>query len=81
MLSSGKLVFKGLSFPTQTAGCLKPGGIVISDERIITPLENPVGILVHRSPLRARLYLFSPDPWIWEVIIRKNAEQNPEQLA
>jgi len=31
--------------------------------------KTPAGILVHQSPLRARLYLFSPEPWILEVII------------
>lgn len=41
-------------------------------------LEAPAGIKVQRSPQRCRLYLFSPYPPIGEVIIRKNAEQDPE---
>ena len=32
------------------------------------------GNLVHQSPEKARLYLFSPSPLIFEVIIHKNAE-------
>jgi hypothetical protein len=40
--------------------------------------KTPAGILVHQSPLRAWLYLFSPEPWILEVIIRKNAEPGQE---
>lgn len=40
--------------------------------------EVPERILVQRSPQRCQLYLFYPDPPDREVIIRKNAEQNPE---
>ena len=44
----------------------------------IAPRKIPVGILVRRSLLRARLYLFFPTPGILEVIIRKSAEPGPE---
>jgi hypothetical protein len=47
---------------------------------VIAVLKIPVGILVHRCPLGARLYLFSPDPRILEVIIRKNAETGRKNL-
>ena len=40
----------------------------------INPLGFPVGILVHRSPFHVRLYLFSLNPRIPEVIIQKNTE-------
>jgi len=41
---------------------------------VIALQKPPVGILGQRSPLRARLYLFSIKPLILEVIIQKNAE-------
>jgi hypothetical protein len=41
-------------------------------------LKPPMGILVHQSPLKARLYLFSLNPRISEVIIRKNTGTGPE---
>jgi len=37
-------------------------------------MKNPVRILVQRSPLQARLYLFSPKTGILEVTIQKIAE-------
>ena len=52
----------------------RPGHILSSDRAAFTVKKTPAGILVHRSLLWARLYLFSPRPRILEVIIRKNAE-------
>ena len=46
--------------------------------KVIALLKNPVRILVQRTPQQARLYLFSLNPRILEVIIRKNAEPGPE---
>ena len=55
-----------------------PGKRLPSEKVIIHPLKTPAGILVQRSPYRARLYLFSLNLLIMEVIIRKNAESGPE---
>lgn len=44
------------------------------EEEIFHPHESPAGILVQRGPLKARLYLFSLNLRISEVIIQKNAE-------
>jgi len=48
--------------------------MVLSERGSFHRKKTPSEILVHRSPLRARLYLNSLTPRIWEVIIRKNAE-------
>jgi len=46
-----------------------------SSEGPITPFQKtPVEILVQQSPLQPRLYLFSLNTLLPEVIIRKNAE-------
>jgi hypothetical protein len=43
-------------------------------EWVTIVLKIPAEILVHQSPKKARLYLFSLNPRISEVIIHKNAE-------
>ncbi len=45
---------------------------------LIRITEEPEEILVHRSPKRSRMSLFSLNPTISEVIIRKNAESDSE---
>jgi hypothetical protein len=45
-----------------------------SGRGIPTILNTPAEILVHQGPKKARLYLFSLNPRISGVIIRKNAE-------
>jgi hypothetical protein len=37
-------------------------------------MKAPAEILVYQSPKKARLYLFSLNPRIFEVMIHKNAE-------
>jgi hypothetical protein len=59
----------------------EPGNMVSSEEGFITVKIHPLEILVHQSPLRARLYLFSLTPLIPEVIIRKNAEPGRNKWA
>jgi hypothetical protein len=54
-----------------------------SEGAVIAVRKTPVEILVHRSPLKARLYLFSVYPRIFEVIIQENAEpgRNDEPVS
>jgi hypothetical protein len=73
--------FKGMITPVARQVTWEPCKIVSSEEVIIAVQKTPVGILVHQSPLRARLYLFSLNPRILEVIIRKNAEPGRNNRA
>jgi hypothetical protein len=52
-----------------------------SEKGIPAIRKTPVGILVQRSPLPARLYLFSLNLLFLEVIIRKNAEPGRNNSA
>jgi len=61
-------------FSSDRESLQEPGRSLSSVGLNMALLKPPARILVHRSPEKAWLYLFSLDPRISEVIIHKNAE-------
>jgi len=59
------------NLPEDQAGCYCHLGLFYRQ-------KTPVRILVHQSLLRARLYLISPTPRIFEVIILEKCGTGPE---